>query len=341
MYDFLHKPLQLGSLTLRHRLVLPPMATEKAADGRITPALIAYYREMAQGDPALVIQEHCYVAPEGKASPHQIGMDGTADMAALKKLTAAVHACGVPFLAQLSHAGSAAHRAVTGLPVVGPSAVKNPGKLAAVGGVSPDLPEALDQDGLDRIRQAFVDAALRAKEAGYDGVEIHAAHGYLLDQFYSPLTNHRTDEYTGSTLEGRTRYLQEVCRAVRQAVGPDFVVTLRLGAADYMPGGATVEEVPRAISLLQQAGVDGFSISGGMSAFFRPGHTEPGYFAELSRAAKSATALPVMLAGGITTGEQAERLLEEGRADLIGIARAALKDHQIFRKIVDPVAQRS
>lgn len=333
MYETLHKPLKLGSLTLKNRLVLPPMATEKAAAGKITPALIAYYREMAQSGPALIIQEHCYVAPDGKASPHQIGMDKTADMAALQELTAAVHASGVPFLAQLSHAGSAAHTAVTGCPVVSASAVLNPARSASVGG-TPEMPTPLDQQGIDRIRQAFVDAALRAKEAGYDGVEIHSAHGYLLDQFYSPLTNHRTDAYTGATLKGRTRFIREVCEAVRRAVGKDFVVTLRLGAADYMPGGATVEELPRAIALLEGAGLDGFSISGGMCIFFRPGHTEPGYFAELSRAAKSATKLPVLLTGGITTGEEAETLLENGEADLIGLGRAALKDHQIFKEIL-------
>lgn len=333
-HPLLHQPISLGSLTLKNRLVLPPMATEKSDKGQVTQALVDYYGDMAQSGPALIIQEHCFVAPEGRASVHQIAFDERADLDGLKRITAAVHQHHVPILAQLSHAGSAAHKTLTGQEPLGPSAVLNPARTASAYG-QPELPRPMGEKDLVRVRDAFAAAALRAREAGYDGVEIHAAHGYLLNQFYSPLTNKRTDAYTGSTLEGRTRYLREVIQAVRAAVPADFAVTLRLGGGDYMEGGSRPEELPQAVELLQQEGLDGISLSGGLCIFFRPGHPEPGYFAGLSQAAKETARIPVLLTGGIVTGDQAEHFLATGQADLIGLGRAALKDHQVFRKILE------
>lgn len=165
-------------------------------------------------------------------------------------------------------------------------------------------------------------------------MEIHSAHGYLLDQFYSPVTNKRTDDYTGQTLAGRTRLHVEIIQAIRRQVGSDFVLSLRLGGSDYMDGGAVVGDVSEAAKIFETAGIDMLSLSGGMSFFFRPGHTEAGYFAELSAAAKIGTTLPVLLTGGIADGAEAEAFLEKGQADLIGIGRAALRDHQIYQKIL-------
>lgn len=333
MYPLLHETLNVGSLVLKNRLVLPPMATEKSAKGQVTDGLVAYYGDMARSGPGLIIQEHSFVSPEGRASANQVSLAADADIPGLQRLTAAVHAQGVPILAQISHAGSAAHRAITGQEVISASAVSNPSRAASVQG-QPEFPREMTQGDIQRIVQAFVDAAVRAQQAGYDGVEIHSAHGYLLDQFYSPVTNKRTDDYMGQTLAGRTRLHVEIIQAIRRQVGSDFVLSLRLGGSDYMDGGAVVGDVSEAAKIFETAGIDMLSLSGGMSVFFRPGYTEEGYFAELSAAAKKGTTLPVLLTGGIADGAEAEAFLEKGQADLIGIGRAALRDHQIYQKIL-------
>jgi len=163
------------------------------------------------------------------------------------------------------------------------------------------------------------------KQAGFDGVELHSAHGYLLNQFLSPLTNRRTDRYGGS-LENRLRLHIEVIEAVRDAVGPDFLLLLRLGAQDYLEGGTVLADSIEASRHFEAAGVDMLDITGGLSGYVRPGSDEPGYFSELSAPIRSAVSIPVILTGGVTEAGQVEDLLARGDADLIGIGRALLRD---------------
>lgn len=333
--EVLRTPIKVGNITLKNRLVMPPMATEKSKDGIVSSALLDYYDRMtAGGYLGLVIQEHSYVSKEGQASPNQVSIASDEDIEGLRGIVEVIHKNGVPVIAQLAHAGSAAKEAITGLVPISASATLNPCNTSARMGRQA-LPKEMDQKEIDRIIKCFADAAVRAKDAGYDGVEIHSAHGYLLDQFYSPLTNKRTDDYTGSTLEGRTLLHVQIIHAVREAVGQDMIVSVRLGASDYTSGGADVTEVAEAAKILADAGLDMISISGGMCDFLRPGHNEPGWFAELSKEARR-SGLPVLLTGGISTGEEAEKLLEEGAADMIGIGRAFLRNpalpHQIMTK---------
>ena len=166
---------------------------------------------------------------------------------------------------------------------------------------------------------------MRAKSAGYDGVEIHSAHGYLPNQFYSPLTNRRADDYGGS-LENRMRFLMETVRAVRSAVGTRFPISVRLGGCDYMEGGSTIADSVQAATTLQQAGADLLSVTGGMCRYTREGHSEPGYFQDMSSEIKRSVTIPVLLTGGVQTVDEAEALLMEQVADLIGIGRAILKN---------------
>ena len=311
----LKDPIKINQLTLRNRIVMPPMATRKAVNDLPTEELVGYYAARAEAT-GLIIVEHGYISAEGMAHANQLSMAEDAVIPAYQNLTAAVHEKGAAIFAQISHAGARASG--SGLPAVSPSGI--PVREG-------DLPHAaMTQSAIAQVRGCFVKAALRAKEAGFDGVEIHGAHGYLLSQFYSPLTNRRTDAYTGATLAGRTRLHLEVLRAVREAVGPAYPVAIRFGACDYMEGGSQIKDIRPACMLFEEAGADLIDISGGLGGYVRPDHKEPGWFAELSRPAKESTNIPVLLTGGITTAEDAERLLQEGAADLIGVGRAMLTD---------------
>lgn len=188
------------------------------------------------------------------------------------------------------------------------------------------------KEDIDRVIQCFADAAVRAKKSGFDGVEIHSAHGYLLNQFYSPLTNKRTDEYTVSTIEGRTRLHTQIIKKVREAVGTDFILALRFGACDYMEGGSELKDIPTASKIFEQSGIDLLDISGGHCIYTIKGKTQPGWFSELSIAAKQDVTIPVMLTGGIKTGADAEKLLEENATDLIGVGRSMMKDAEWAQK---------
>jgi 2,4-dienoyl-CoA reductase-like NADH-dependent reductase (Old Yellow Enzyme family) len=230
---------------------------------------------------------------------------------------------------QLNHAGSRANETLTGLAAVGPSAVSNPRE-----GI---MPRQLSQTEIAGIVQAFYEAAVRVKKAGFDGVEIHSAHGYLLNQFLSPLTNQRQDEYGGNPIN-RVRIHLEVIKAVRAAVGKDYPVLLRLGATDFIDGGTTIADSQMAAQAFEKAGVDIIDISGGMLGYIIPGLSGQGYFASLSEAIKEVVSIPVILTGGITEAQAAEQLLAEGKADLIGVGRAILKDSNWARNAVESLA---
>jgi 2,4-dienoyl-CoA reductase-like NADH-dependent reductase (Old Yellow Enzyme family) len=300
---------------------MPPMATSKAeANGAVSSAILDYYQEKSAGAYlSLIIIEHSYIELLGKASENQLSVADDSVIEGLKKLATVIQRNGVKAVMQLNHAGSAADPKVIGATAVGPSAIKNPRKG--------DVPHELTQQEINGVIAAFREAALRVKQAGFDGVEIHSAHGYLLNQFFSPLTNQRTDEYGGSLLN-RIRLHLQVIEAVRAAVGPAFPIFLRLGAADFSEGGTTIADSQQAAVEFAKAGVDILDISGGFCGYIRPGHSEPGYFAPLSAAIKQVVSIPVILTGGVTAGQQAEQLLAENKADFIGVGRALLQNSQ-------------
>lgn len=289
----------VGKLKIANRLVLPPMATGKSnPDGSVSDAICEYYDEKSAGGYiGLVITEHCYILPEGKASNCQMSIDENCDLDAMKRLTSIIRGNGSAVFCQINHAGSRAKAEITG---VEPVTVRTADKAKVVA--------------------AFAAAAKRAKDAGFDGVEIHSAHGYLLNQFYSPIENDEPE------LEKRIAIHLDVIAAVRAAVGPDYPVALRLGACDYMPGGSTIEDAVFACKRFEEAGVDLLDISGGFCGFIRKDNTEPGWFADASAAVMENVKIPVILTGGITEAGQAEQLLLEGKADMIGVGRAILMD---------------
>lgn len=322
------KPLEQGKLTLKNRLVMPPMATSKCeVDGKISKDISDYYDEKSRGGYiSLIIVEHSFIAQQGKASEGQMSIAEDSLVESLKELANIIHKNGSKAVMQINHAGSAASKDVTGFEPVGPSAVANPRKG--------NVPKELTKEEIKEIIEEFKAAALRVKEAGFDGVEIHSAHGYLLNQFFSPLTNHRTDEYGGDVL-GRIRIHLEVIKAVREAVGDDYPVLIRLGAADYMEGGSTIEHSKIAAQEFEKAGVDMLDISGGFCGYTVPGASGQGYFAPLTEALKEVVSIPVILTGGITEAQAAEKLLSEEKADLIGVGRAIYKDSNWAKNAIE------
>ena len=314
--------LKIGHITLKNRLVLPPIATAKSTgEGLVTDSLIAYYEERAKHQKiGLVITEHSFVAQAGKASANMLGMASDENIPGLKRLTDMFHRYETPVIAQINHAGSATTQELTGEEVVSASDTPLPQGTAVTNRA---IPRAIRAEEIPEVITLYAEAAGRVKKAGFDGVEIHAAHGYLLNQFYSPLTNHRTDSYGGS-LENRVRLIVEVYREVRKTVGEGYPVVVRLGACDHMEGGNTVGDAVCAAKILAEEGVDLLDISGGMCRYTIPGHEEPGYFGEESSAIRAAVSAPVLLTGGVKTMTDAEKLLTEEKADLIGVGRGIL-----------------
>lgn len=326
--SYLLQSLQAGPLTLANRLVMPPMATSKAdSDGKVNAGVLDYYAEKSEGGYlSLIIIEHSFVQQAGKASENQLSVADDSVIAGLKKLADVIHRNGAKAMMQINHAGSAADEKVIGEIPVGPSVIANPRKGA--------IPRELTTQDIAAIVKAFQSAARRVKEAGFDGVEIHAAHGYLLSQFLSPLTNKRKDEY-GGDIHNRIRFHLEVIAAVREAVGPDYPVLLRLGASDYTEGGTTIEDSKVVAQEFEKAGVTILDISGSFLGYTVPDNNSQGYFSPLTAAIKQVVSVPVILTGGIVDAQAAEQLLAEGKADLIGVGRAVLKDSKWAKQAVE------
>jgi NADPH2 dehydrogenase len=313
--DRLNEPVRIARLELKNRLVMPPMATHRSTDGTVNDAHIAYYRARAgKHAPGLIITEHNYIDLSGRADPKQLGVDRDDKIQPLSELAQAVHAEGdTKIFVQINHAG----RKADGETVYSSSSDLLPGETKQV--------TAMSREQIHEVTREFAQAALRVKKAGMDGVEIHSAHGYLLNQFFSPVTNHRTDEYGGSLLN-RIRFHLEVISAVRKEVGEDFPVILRLGCFDIHEGGVTMEDVLLAAKAFEEAGIRCLDITGGIGGYNRTGHSEPGWWKDFSSAVKQKVSIPVILTGGVKTGAEAEALLEEGSADLIGVGRELMRD---------------
>lgn len=326
--SYLLQPLKVKNLTFKNRLIMPPMATSKAeVDGKVSNAILDYYDEKSKGGYlSLIIIEHSFITQEGKASNMQLSIADDSVVERLKKLSNIIHKNGSKTVMQINHAGSAASSDVTSMEPVGPSIAKNPHKG--------NIPRELTKEDIKNVVKDFASAAKRVKDAGFDGVEIHSAHGYLLNQFFSPLSNKRQDEY-GGDVKGRIKIHLEVIKAVREVVGEDFPILLRLGASDYAEGGTIIENSKIAAVEFEKAGVDILDISGGFCGYVVPGLSEQGYFSTLTKALKEVVSIPVILTGGITEASAAERLLSEGKADFIGVGRAIFKDSNWAKNAVE------
>ncbi|WP_029005959.1 NADH:flavin oxidoreductase/NADH oxidase [Azorhizobium doebereinerae] len=330
----LFDPLKLGALTLENRIVVAPMCQYSATDGAATDWHLIHLGTLGLSGAGLVIIEATGVEPEARISPADLGLWDDATEAALGGVLARVRAqlpaAGeVKFGIQLGHAG---RKASTARPWEGAAQVP-----ADAGGWVPFAPSALpfrnadvapialDADGLARVRTAFADAARRAARIGFDAVEIHGAHGYLLHQFLSPLSNARTDAYGGS-LENRMRFPLEVYEAVRAALPAHIPVIMRVSATDWVEGGWDLEQTIQFAQALKARGLDAIHVSSGGLSPLQQIAVAPGYQVPLAEAVKAATGLTTIAVGLITDPAQAEDILATGKADAIGIARGILYD---------------
>jgi 2,4-dienoyl-CoA reductase-like NADH-dependent reductase (Old Yellow Enzyme family) len=326
----LFSPLTLRAVTVRNRLWVSPMCqySVEERDGVATDWHLVHLGSFARGGAGLVMAEATAVTPEGRITGWDLGLWNDAQRDALAPIVRFVHAQGATAAIQLAHAGRKAstYREWSGTgtqPIdeggwqaVGPSAIPFDG-LAA--------PRALQTDELDGVVQDFADAAVRALSAGFDVLEIHAAHGYLLHQFLSPLSNDRTDEYGGS-LENRARLLLRVVRAVRSAAGDSVPVFVRLSATDWADDGWDLDSTVRVAGLARDAGADHFDIStGGLVAGVRI-PVGPGYQVPFAEAVRSRTGASVNAVGMIRSSDQAQEVLASGAADAVMVGREFLRD---------------
>lgn len=316
----------LNGMVLRNRLVRS--ATWEGmcnATGRPTPKLINFYQTLAEGGVGLIMTGYTFVRPDGKQIVGKMGIHTDAYADDYRAMSKAVHGAGGKIAVQLVHAGGQTDTANAGRRPLAPSAVK----LAQY----PELPEELNAAEISALVDAFGEGARRAKAWGFDGVQLHGAHGYLLNQFLSPLTNRRTDAYGGS-IENRCRFLMEVYQRVRETVGPDFPVMIKLTAADNLEGGLSPEEALVAAEKLSVAGIDAIEVSAGTSASGKESPVrvdidaaeKEAYNLQLAKAIKKAVRCPVMVVGGFRSFAVADRAVREAGMDYISMARPLIRE---------------
>ena len=333
--SLLFTPGSIGTLTLPNRLVRSATAESMAdADGVPRPELNAMYRELVRGGVGLIISGHMYVHPGGKAHPEMTGIYSDELIPALAELAAVVHGEGGLIVSQVNHGGMQCSRR-TVRETIAPSATDMPFlKRPARGMTHTDILQMVD---------AFAQAARRAKEAGFDGVQLHGAHGYLVSQFLSPLVNKRRDEW-GGNLEGRMHFLRSVCQAVRTQVGPDYPLLIKLGVVDDKESGLTLEEGLQVVAALKAMGIDAVEISVGLGTSTRKGihsQEDEAYFRPWARQARTVTDLPIILVGGFRSRSVMEEVLASGDADFISMCRPLICEPDLPERIRLGLQERS
>jgi 2,4-dienoyl-CoA reductase-like NADH-dependent reductase (Old Yellow Enzyme family) len=327
----LFEPINVGGIQLANRIVIAPMCQYSAVDGEMTDWHLIHLGQLALSGAALLTIEATAVLPEGRISYADVGLWDDATEAAIARTLESVRRwSGIPVAIQLAHAG---RKASTDLPWKGNAQIppdapngwqtEAPSALPYAEGENPPAP--LDRDGLARVRDAFAEAAKRSARLGIEAVQIHGAHGYLLHQFLSPLSNRREDEYGGS-LENRMRFPLEVFDAVRAAFPADRPVTMRLSGTDWVEGGWDIDQTVVLAKELEARGCAAIHVS---SAGLDPRQkipVGPSYQVPLARAVMQAVDIPVVAVGMITDFEQAEAIVGTGDADMIALARAILYD---------------
>lgn len=314
----------IGSLSLPNRIVRSATAEGMAdPDGRPTSQLGELYKDLVRGGVGLIISGHMYVHPSGKAHTEMTGIYDDELIPDLAKLADAVHEEQGRIVVQINHAGMQVDEEVVS-EAIAPSAIEVP--------FLPRPAREMTTQEIEATIQAFGNAARRCQEAGFDGVQIHAAHGYLISQFLSPFVNRRTDQWGGNSKK-RMRFLRDVCTAVREQVGPDYPMLIKLGMMDAVEGGLSADEGAQVAAALEMMGIDALEISGGIggekSLNVRKGirsEADEAYFLPQACLARPVTQLPILLVGGFRSQSVMEQALADGHADFISLCRPLITE---------------
>ena len=321
-------PLNLGrGITLKNRVVVPAMASGTALpSGKATAATCAHYERLATSGAGLIIVEYSFVSMSGRSEENQLGAASDDQIEGLSEIARIIKRSGAVAGLQLVHGGGKTSKELTGGVLLAPSAVPVPAKNATF-----EAPTPMSSHDIANWKESFLAAAGRALKAGFDLVEIHASHGYGFNQWLSPITNLRTDDYGGSR-ENRTRLLREVISDIRKTY-PELIVTARLPGQDFIEGGLSVSDMKSVSTDLLVAGLDLISVSSGLGGWRRPGGRETqGYLVEEARAIKAVLPCPVIGVGGIETGDYIDSVLSNGTISLAAVGRAILANPALWYK---------
>ena len=327
-YKYLLEPENIGSLTLKNRTIMAPMSAALAnPDGTMSDELIAYYTARAEGGVAMILTEYAFVTPEGRSSDHQISIADDSVIPGLKKLTERIHENDCKIGLQLQHGGRRAMGEKCDL--IAPSAI------AMEYGAR--VPHAMTAQEVYDLIDAFVEAAVRAKKAGFDLVEVHCAHGYLLNDFVSPRANRRTDEFGGS-IEGRAKAPVEIIRGIKKACGEDFPVSVRMSADEMVEDGNRKRDSAAMAILFEEAGADLINVSCGVNGVGKgiaPAARESGHNVEAAEQIKKTVGIRVGVAGRLTEPVYAEMVLRSQSADFVTIGRPLFADPEFVKKAAE------
>jgi 2,4-dienoyl-CoA reductase-like NADH-dependent reductase (Old Yellow Enzyme family)/NADPH-dependent 2,4-dienoyl-CoA reductase/sulfur reductase-like enzyme len=325
MYDKLRSPMNIGQLTIPNRVVMTAMGVFIAAPGGgVNDDIIAYYEARAKGGVGLIITEVTRVADgPGGGEPCQLAARKPSDISELQRLVDTIHNYDTKLFVQLQHPGREASPFIIGEQPIAPSAIANP-----MGGA---MPRELTAVECEELVQKFINAAWIVQMSGADGVELHGAHGYLINEFLSPAMNLRTDKYGGS-FENRMRFLTEIIAGIRERCGKKFPVSVRINAEEMIEGGIDLDEAVKIAVELETAGVDAINVSCYTIGCIEPGTFKQGWKKYMAAAVKKAVKIPVIAVCNIKEPSVAEQILEEGCCDFVGVARGHLADPQWCNK---------
>ncbi|MGB6068693.1 MAG: NADH:flavin oxidoreductase [Desulfomonilaceae bacterium] len=328
MFKTLFSPMKIGKVEIPNRLVVSPMVTNYCnQDGTATERYIAYHEAKAKGGWGLIITEDYAIDPTGKGFSCVAGLWNDSQIAGHSELTKRVHQYESKIFAQIYHCGRQTSHLITMCPPLAPSPIPCPAMQ--------ELPDELTIDEIERMVEKFGDCALRAQKAGFDGVEIHGAHGYLIAEFMSPYSNKRTDMYGGHLLN-RMRFPLKVVANIRAKTGNDFGLGFRISCDEFVPGGRSIEDTKAIAILLERAGIDVVHVSCGVYAsadkIVPPSSTPHGWLAGYAEEVKKVISIPVITVGRINDPFVADSIIAGGKADFVAMGRASLADPEFPKK---------